>query len=230
MESTASASSRKRSASEDPTASSPVTRSTRLADPNPSSLSDPTSNDIDAYMNSQGESDVLQSTLLPVPHHNDPSLPDPNTEDALSSTLLRFQAIEIMRDMPLIEGSTWALVSKAWWRRFEKAATGQVDKQGSVDEEGLGPVDNSSLLDTDGCLDDNLVEGVDFDCIPEVVWDWLVHLYVLLRYQIGVLLTPSIQIWRAPTNPLKKTGHHSRDAKRTIHRAASATLPLLPPY
>ena len=130
-------------------------------------------------MDSQGESDVLQSTLLPVPHQHDPSLPNPNPEDALSSTFLRFQAVEVMRDMPLIEGSTWAVVSKSWWRRFEKAATGQVDKEGGVDETGLGPVDNSPLLDMDGCLNEDLIEGVDFDCVPEVAWDWLIHLYVL---------------------------------------------------
>ena len=180
-------------------------------------------------MNSQGESDVLQSTLLPVPHQPDPSLPDPIPEDALSSAFLRFQAIEIMRDMPLIEGSTWVLVSKAWWRRFEKAATGQVDKEGGVDEEGLGPVDNSSLLDTDGCLNENLVEGVDFDCVPDVVWEWLIYMCVRVSYQTFVLLTPSIQIWHVRTKSHQKKSHHSRHAKRTIHRAASAALPLLRP-
>ncbi|KAI9511390.1 hypothetical protein F5148DRAFT_1171203 [Russula earlei] len=176
MESTTSASSRKRSASEDPTASSPVTRSTRLGDTTPS-LSDPASNDIDAYMISQGESDLLESTLLPPPYQSNPSLPDPIPHHVLSSTFLRFQAVKIMRDMPLIEGSTWALVSRAWWRRFEKAATGQIDKEGQVDEDGLGPVDNSSLFDVDGSLNENLVEGVDFDCVPEAVWDWLTVLY-----------------------------------------------------
>lgn len=190
MESTTSASSRKRSASEDPTASSPVTRSTRLCDTTPP-LSDPTSNDIDAYMDSQGESDILESTLLPLPHQPNPSLSHSSTEDALSSAFLRFQAFDTMRDMPLIEGSTWALVSKSWWRRFEKAATGQVDKEGGINEDRLGPVDNSPLLDTNGNLDESLVEGVDFECIPEVAWNWLVNLYVFVHHQnLLVLLTP----------------------------------------
>ena len=134
-------------------------------------------------MDSQGESVVLQSTLIPVPHHPDPPPLDSSPEDAPSSTFLKFQTIEIMREMPLIEGSDWAVVSKSWWRRFEKAATGQVDKEGGVDEDALGPVDNSSLLDKDGRLNEDLVEGEDFDCIPEVAWDYLVHLYVLLRSQ-----------------------------------------------
>lgn len=189
MESSASASSRKRSASEDLTASSPVTRSTRLCDINPPLSA--TSNDIDAYMDSQGESDVLQSTLLPPSHQSSPSLSHSNPQDSLSSTLLRFQTVEIMRDMPLIEGSTWALVSKSWWRRFEKAATGQVDKEGGVNEDRLGPVDNSPLLDTDGNLNEDLVESVDFDCIPEVAWDWLTILYVFVNHQsLLVSLTP----------------------------------------
>jgi ubiquitin carboxyl-terminal hydrolase 4/11/15 len=127
-------------------------------------------------MNSQGESDVLQSTLIPVPHQHDPPPPDTTHEDVPSSTFLRFQAVEIMREMPLIEGSNWAVVSKSWWRRFEKAATGQVDKEGGVDEDALGPVDNSTLLDSDGHLNEDLIEGVDFDCVPEVAWDCLVHL------------------------------------------------------
>jgi ubiquitin carboxyl-terminal hydrolase 4/11/15 len=142
-------------------------------------------------MDSQGESDVLESTLLPPPHQPNPSLSHSNPEDALSSIFLRFQVVEITRNMPLIEGSTWAVVSKSWWRRFEKAATGEVDKEGGVNEDRLGPVDNSPLLDTDGDLNENLVEGVDFECIPEVAWDWLTILYVFFNRQTSlVLLTP----------------------------------------
>jgi ubiquitin carboxyl-terminal hydrolase 4/11 len=183
MESTTSASSRKRSASEDPTASSPVTRSTRLDDTTTNPPSDPTSNDIDDYMDAQGEPDVLQVTLLPAPHQPNPTHPSPNPEGGPSSSFLRFQAVEVMRGMPLIEGATWALVSKSWYRRFEKAATGQVDKEGGLREDGLGPVDNSPLLETDGKLNEDLVEGVDFECVPEAVWDWLTNLYALPHYQ-----------------------------------------------
>ena len=142
-------------------------------------------------MDSQGESDILQSTLLPPSHQSNPSLSHSIPQDALSSTLLRFQAIEVMRDMPLIEGSTWALVSKSWWRRFEKAATGEVDKDGGVNEDRIGPVDNSSLLDSDGNLNQDLVESVDFDCIPEAAWVWLTILYVFNNHQsFRVLLYP----------------------------------------
>ncbi|KAH9074760.1 hypothetical protein EDB83DRAFT_2353143 [Lactarius deliciosus] len=176
MESSTSASSRKRSASEDPTASSPVTRSTRLDDTAPS-LSDPSPSDIDAYMDAQGEPDVIQSTLLPAPHQINPPLDDSIRKDLPSLTHIRFHAVETMRGMPLIEGTTWALLSRSWYRRFEKAATGQVDKEGGVKEEDLGPVDNSPLLENDGGLKENLLEGIDFECVPEAVWDWLTNLY-----------------------------------------------------
>ena len=141
-------------------------------------------------MDSQGESDVLHSTLLSPSHQYNPSQSRSILQDALSSTLLRFKAVEVMRDMPLIEGSTWALVSKSWWRRFEKAATGQVDKEGGVNKDRIGPVDNSPLLDSDGNLKEDLVEGVDFECIPEAAWDWLTILYVFVVHLSFLFLTP----------------------------------------
>lgn len=105
-----------------------------------------------------------------------------------------------MRDMPLIEGSTWALVSKSWWRRFEKAATGQVDKEGGVNEDRVGPVDNSPLLDSDGHLNEDAVEGVDFDCIPEVAWDWLTILYVFVNHQSFLVLLTLLRLGMARQN------------------------------
>jgi ubiquitin carboxyl-terminal hydrolase 4/11/15 len=110
-----------------------------------------------------------------------------------------------MRDMPLIEGSIWALVSKSWWRRFEKAATGQVDKEGGVNEDRLGPVDNSPLLDTDGNLNENIVEGVDFECFPEVVWDWLTTLYVFVNHQnLLSYLRPEFRYGTPEQSPIKR--------------------------
>ena len=126
-------------------------------------------------MDAQGEPDVLQSTLLQAPGQINTSLDDSIREDVL----LRFQIVESMRGMPLIEGTTWALVSKPWYRRFEKAATGQVDKEGGVKEDHLGPVDNSTLLEVDGRLKEGLVEGIDVEYVPEIVWGWLTKLYVL---------------------------------------------------
>jgi ubiquitin carboxyl-terminal hydrolase 4/11 len=97
--------------------------------------------------------------------------------------------------MPLIAGSTWALVSKLWWRRFEKSTTGEVDKEGGINKNRLGPVDNSPLLDSDGNLNEDLVEGVDFECIPDEAWDWLTTLYVFVNHQaFHVLLTLRVQI------------------------------------
>lgn len=130
-------------------------------------------------MDAQGEPDVLQSTLFPAPHQINTSFDDSIREDIPSNTLLLFHVVETMRGMPLVEGTTWALLSKSWYRRFEKAATGQVDKEGGVKEEDLGPVDNSPLLEADGRLNEELVEGINFEYVPEVVLDWLTNMYVL---------------------------------------------------
>jgi hypothetical protein len=40
----------------------------------------------------------------------------------------------------------------------------------------------------DGCLNEDLIEGVDFDCVPEVAWDWLIHLYVLAAIKSSWLI------------------------------------------
>jgi ubiquitin carboxyl-terminal hydrolase 4/11/15 len=133
-------------------------------------------------MDTQGESDVLESTLLPAPPQINTSFDNSIREDLPSFTLLLFHVVETMRGMPLVEGTTWALLSKSWYRRFEKAATGQVDKEGSVKEEDLGPVDNSPLLEADGGLRENLFESIDFEYVPEAVWDWLTKVYVLFRH------------------------------------------------
>ena len=49
--------------------------------------------------------------------------------------------------------------------------------------------------DTDGNLNKDLVEGVDFECIPDVAWDWLTTLYVFVNHQaFHVVLTLRVQI------------------------------------
>src|SRR5229473_3412774 len=112
MESTTSMSSQKCFALEDPTASSPVMCSMCLCDTIPPVLSNPTPNDINAYMDSQGKSNVLQPTLFPPSHQSNPFLSHSVPQDALSSMFLRFQAIKVICGMPLIAGFTWTLVSK----------------------------------------------------------------------------------------------------------------------
>ncbi len=79
------------------------------------------------------------------------------------------------------EGADWCIVSRSWYRRWEKACTGEVDKEGQVLENQLGPVDNSSLVEDSGvAITTSFVEGVDVEFVPKAAWDRLVEWYVLL--------------------------------------------------
>lgn len=125
--------------------------------------------DIDAYMAEQGEAEIptvislkpapidCSATLVSMP----PQLIPPQEKHA-------FVEKGIRRKMEV--GETWYLVSRDWWKRWQKACTGSVDKEGPVTEGQLGPVNNSSLLDAFGNLHASLAEGVDVEYVPEDVW------------------------------------------------------------
>ncbi|KAF7356342.1 hypothetical protein MVEN_00966500 [Mycena venus] len=71
-------------------------------------------------------------------------------------------------------GDTWYLIDRTWWKRWRKACTGLVDKDGGVTEEELGPVNNSALVDANGYLRTPLSDSVDYELVPEAAWNDLV--------------------------------------------------------
>ena len=83
--------------------------------------------------------------------------------------------VENGKKVPMEVGETWYLVARDWYKRWSKALTGVVDKEGLISEQDLGPVDNSSLLDTYNNLLPSLAEGVDVEYVPKVLWDLLVE-------------------------------------------------------
>ncbi|TFY56337.1 hypothetical protein EVG20_g8964 [Dentipellis fragilis] len=101
------------------------------------------------------------------------------TDDSSTSLSLeeKYALVEEKRKGQMKEGETWYLVSRQWFRRWQKAMTGEQDKEGGVDEQDLGPVDNSALLDTSGQLIKAPVEGVHVEFVPEDVWELLVSWY-----------------------------------------------------
>lgn len=161
------ASSSKRALSEDPSVVDPPEGVKSRAQTASTSRSD--ENGIDAYMADQGEEDEGQITLQPLPSSSSfPSVPDIN----LLPATFRHAYVIAERKKPMSSGATWYLVARSWYRRWEKACTGEVDKEGPVEESQLGPVDNSSLVDEVGNLSaESLDEGVDVEYVSEQVWE-----------------------------------------------------------
>lgn len=98
-------------------------------------------------------------------------------ETALQSVSLeeKYQIVKKGKERKMELGETWYLVSRGWYKRWERACTGGVHKEGPVREEELGPVDNSELLDSYENLRPSLSEGVDLEYVPEEVWNLFVQ-------------------------------------------------------
>ncbi|KAJ7203950.1 hypothetical protein B0H12DRAFT_474594 [Mycena haematopus] len=156
-------------------------------DPNPSS-------DTDAYMAELTADTVHLNPTSGAMYHLVPP----------TEKLTRIQASQKER---LNAGDTWYLLDRTWWKRWKKACTGVVDKEGAVTEEQLGPVDNSALVDANGSLRPSLIDTIDFELVPQAAWNDLVSWYgqpkhplprkVILR---GQQKEPSVEI-----NPLRMT-------------------------
>jgi len=123
------------------------------------SLIDP-SQGIDAYMASQGEDNALF-----VPQQSQAIDTTQNMAPAQKLLL-----VEQGKQKRMEIGETWYLISGFWWKRWRKACTGEKDKEGVITEVELGSIDNSSLVDTNGLLRRDTLEGVNVEYVPQNVW------------------------------------------------------------
>ncbi|KAI0657997.1 cysteine proteinase [Cubamyces menziesii] len=161
MQSEASSSSPKRSASLDP-------QSLQGNDVPASSPADLGSSEIDAYMAEQGE---------------DQGHPVFGADAARSSAQkLEFVEREMKKEMQV--GQTWYIVSRRWYLRWKKAMTGLEDKEGRVEEKDVGAVDNTPLCDQRGQVTSDLIEHVDCEFVPEEVWSKLKEWYGEPKYPL----------------------------------------------
>jgi len=132
----------------------------------PSTPSSDLNQDIDAYM---AESDALHiPPIVSLPSYEETAMPPVSLQE-------KHQIVKKGKDRKMEVGETWYLVSRVWYKRWEKACTGEVGKDGPVGEEELGPVDNSGLLDTYGDLLPSQAEGIDLEYVPEEVWNLFVQ-------------------------------------------------------
>jgi len=170
MQSEASSSSPKRSASECPSHDSGVR--SPPADEVPILSPPHFDQDIDTYMAEQENSQNPDNVAFPTQN----GFISPVISAAEKLSLIQNLLAEQMQ-----VGHTWYLVSMQWYKRWQKACKGEVDKEGALTEEDLGPVDNSLLLDEEGNLILSVEEGVNAIFIPQEAWSyfttWLVHIY-----------------------------------------------------
>ncbi|KIJ20849.1 hypothetical protein PAXINDRAFT_165689 [Paxillus involutus ATCC 200175] len=82
----------------------------------------------------------------------------------------KVECVKQRRDKPMQLGETWYIVSRQWYRRWEIACQGIIDKSGPLEEQDVGAVDNTPLFDRNGNLTSNLTEGVDVEFVPSDVW------------------------------------------------------------
>ena len=161
MESEASTSSPKRSASQDPQAAQANDMTASASSKTASTITDA---DIDAYMAEQGEDRGVE---LPMATTWTPAQKLRHVEDAMKRQM--------------VPGETWCVVSRRWYTRWRKAMTGEEDKEGGIEEKDIGPVDNTVLCNTAGEVTSSLIDHVDCEFVPEETWklfeEWYVFTY-----------------------------------------------------
>lgn len=126
---------------------------------------------MEAYIAEQGTEDMDILTLTPSTDH-------PPLFSAVSPDE-KLIIIERLMNVPMSAGETWYLVDSQWLKRWKKACTGQIDKEGSLTEQQLGPVDNSALLDEWGHLKPSLSPDVDMEFLPQEAWTHMVSWYAI---------------------------------------------------
>ncbi|KLO12706.1 cysteine proteinase [Schizopora paradoxa] len=150
--------------------------------------------DIESYMQTQ-EQGVEPMAIVPVEGAT-PNVVNPDAPED------RYKLITQLKKSQMTDGAEWYIVSRSWYRRWEKACTGEVDKEGEVLESQLGPIDNSSLVESSGFgRRASFTEGVDVEFVPKVAWDRFVGWYgepshTLMRKVIlrGMLKEPVLEL------------------------------------
>ena len=120
-------------------------------------------------MRDQGEQDI---TLHGPPSHGASS----GTQALPSDPKERYSYITALQRRGMVPGEWWYIVAHSWYRRWKKACTGEVDKEGAILEDQLGPVDNSAFFKgSEFDRSASLIEGIDVEFVPSEAWDALVQ-------------------------------------------------------
>ena len=168
-------SSPKRAASEGPSlASESGIRSSNSVEPQSfSHLSIIEDQDVDAYM-------ATQYGISSQSHWNERSVTEKLNDFTRHS------------QTPLEFGQLWYMVASGWLKDWQMACRGERDKQGMREEASLGPVENSSLVDDQGDLKVALLDGTDYELVPQHMWKLFVYWCVDAFYHLPPPLLYSV--------------------------------------
>ncbi|KAJ7464605.1 hypothetical protein FB451DRAFT_1094421 [Mycena latifolia] len=168
------------------------------------SLSDPTPEN-DAYMATLGD-----DTFRLAPTYTAMYQSVPPAE--------KVARVESAKAASMKQGEVWYVIDRNWYKRWKKACTGVVDKEGAVTEEELRGVDNTSLVDVNGNLHAPLSDGVDYELVPQAVWDEFISWYgepkfplprsVILR---GEQKEPTVELYPLRLTVMRMTRNRSTD-------------------
>jgi len=154
--------------------------------------------DIDSYMAEQGDQDI---PIILTPDGHPTTAPAPAFPSVPPAEKLAF--VKRGKERKIEKGETWYLISRGWWKRWNKACTGEVDKEGPVTEQDLGPVNNSDIVDTYGNIRPSISESVDVEYVPEEVWLSFVTWYVCLFFLFHIAETSFVR-YGEPIHPLPR--------------------------
>ena len=157
-------------------------------------------------MQSQGESLTLTDAI--------PTVVDPAAagEEEVITPKHKLDAVQALKTQQLEVGDTWYVVDHAWYAGWESACGGRPFKGAPEHEDFVGSVDNTPLSTRQiGRLKRDLLEGVDYELVPETVWALFVEWYVNPARDVGSSTD-------APT-PLGTVSPRTRTLVKSLWRA-----------
>ncbi|XP_071439299.1 ubiquitin carboxyl-terminal hydrolase 15-like [Hetaerina americana] len=92
-----------------------------------------------------------------------------------STTEEKKKEITPLLSKKMSKGQTWYLISLEWWCKFQNYFGFVRDGDGVQPCVLPGHIDNSSLLNDNGDLKENLVDKLDYELVPSEAWDLLVE-------------------------------------------------------
>ncbi|KAJ7108872.1 hypothetical protein C8R43DRAFT_1243488 [Mycena crocata] len=135
------------------------------------------------------------------------------------------------------EGDTWYVIDRTWWKRWKKACTGVVDKEGAVSEEDLRGVDNTAIVDLNGSLRAPLSDSVDYELVPQAVWVDFESWYGAPKYPLprkvilrGEQKEPTVELYPLRMSVMRMARTRSveeTDSPASITISCSETVSLL---